>query len=529
MQALHLGFFCTWLVVTAVASNVFAQTSAPAPAQVAKGPADRTSNVEDGWLNERDAQTGQLVATKELLLHPQAEPRPALKHRLIPDEFDRLPGNAAVYYLKALGFIEQESARDKLAQFRKEARSKAEKSGTSVSKVPPYVWLATAPRDLPLAEVREYLSLTQFQPPIIREAALRDRFDMDRNFREVDNPIAYLLPEIQNLRELARTQSIRCRLAIAEDRVDDAIAILGQQFALARHVGQDEFLVSSLVGIATSSIAWNDATYLLQHPKAPNLYWALAAMPTPLVDLRHSMSVERQFFYQQLKVLREVDETPRPAGYWQDFLDRFVEQLGDLTQELNLPSVLRDKELARASIVGLVAAAYPGARDYLIQEEHLPREQVDAYPTAQVVFLAMVRYHDKWQDEVFKWMHLPVWQVRSKANSQTMEAAMHAEGEKYGWYTAPTRLMLPAIQAARTAEARCDQGIAMLQTVEAIRMYAAAHEGQLPPSLDALPVPAPIEPFTGKTIDYELLGDRAMLNGHSLPGIRYRFVLRIAK
>jgi hypothetical protein len=356
-------------VATAVASNVLAQASAPFSAlQGAEGAVASPSYVEDGWLHERNAQTGQLVATKELVLHPQAEPRPALKHRLIPDEFARLPGNAAVHYLKALGFLEQELPRDKLAQFRKEARSKAEKAGTPSNKFPPHVWLSTAPRDLPLAEVREYLSLTQFQPPIIREAALRDRFDMDRNFRDVDNPIAYLLPEIQNLRELARTQSVRCRLAIAEDRVDDAIAILGQQFALARHLGQDEFLVSNLVGMAISSIAWNDATYLLQHPKAPNLYWALAAMPTPLVDIRHSMSVERQFFFQQLKVLREVDETPRPAGYWQEFIDRFG-QMSYLT-ELNLPSVLRDKELARASMVGLIAAAYPGARDFLIQEEH---------------------------------------------------------------------------------------------------------------------------------------------------------------
>jgi hypothetical protein len=529
MYAFHLGFFCTWLVATAVASNVLAQANPPFSAlQAAEGSAS-TSHVEDGWLHERDAQTGLLVTTKELVLHPQAEPRPALKHRLIPDEFDRLPGNAGVYYLKALGFLEQDSARDKLTQTLKEARSKAEKTGTPVQKVPPYVWLTTAPRDLPLAEVKEYLSLTRFQPEMIRDAALRDRFDMDRNFREVDNPIAYLLPEVQNLRELARTQSVRCRLAIAEDRVDDAIAILGQQFAMARHLGQDEFLISSLVGIAISSIAWNDATYLVQHPKAPNLYWALAAMPTPLVDLRHSMAVERQFFYQQLKVLREVDETPRPAGYWQEFLDRFVEQMNYLMSELNLPSVLRDQELARTTMVGLIAAAYPGARDYLIQEEHLPREQVDAYPTAQVVFLAMVRYHEKWQDEVFKWMYLPVWQVRSKANSGTVDAAMHAEGDKYGWYTMPTRVLLPAIRAARTAEARCDQGIAMLRTVEAIRMYAAAHEGQLPPSLDALPVPAPIEPFTGKTIDYEVFGDRAVLSGHSLPGIRYRFVLRIAK
>jgi hypothetical protein len=89
-------------------------------------------------------------------------------------------------------------------------------------------------------------------------------------------------------------------------------------------------------------------------------------------------------------------------------------------------------------------------------------------------------------------------------------------------------LLLPAVLAARTAEARCDQTIALLRTVEAVRMYAATSDGQLPPTLDDLPVPAPLEPFTGKPVDYEFLGDRAVLNGHALPGMRYRLVLRLA-
>lgn len=72
------------------------------------------------------------------------------------------------------------------------------------------------------------------------------------------------------------------------------------------------------------------------------------------------------------------------------------------------------------------------------------------------------------------------------------------------------------------------QTIALLETVEGVRMYAAAHNGKLPPSLAALPVPAPVDPFTGQPIDYEVLGDRAVLNGHSLPGLRYRLVLRVA-
>jgi len=481
---------------------------------------------EDGWIVERDEQTGIRVQTMEMTLHAKAEPRPALKYRLIPDDFEMLDGNAYIYYLKANGFFEQRSARERLIQIWREASARAEKEGKQYHQVPPAVWGSTPPDELPLDEVKEYLRLTSFQTQFLREAAQRDRFDADRNLREADDLIGYLLPEIQSMREVARTQTLRCRVAIAEGRIDDAIEITGQQFAMARHMGHDDFLVSNLVGIAIAGIAWNDALYLVQHPETPNLYWALASMPRPLVDLRHSLDVERKFLYLQVKVLQEVDEMPRPVGYWQDFLDRLLGQFGHLASEFGFGSLDDDPQLDRTKLVAFIAAAYPGARDYLIDECNLPRDQVEAYPTAQVVALAAVRFYDQCRDDYFKWTHLPYWQARDKG--RRVDDAMRAASKRYGLCTAPAMLLLPAIRAACTAEARCEQTIALLQTVEAIRMYGAA-DGMLPRSLDDLPVPAPVEPFTGQPIDYECLGSRAVLSGHSLPGLRYRLVLRLAK
>lgn len=489
-----------------------------------------TPRKEDEWMYNSDEQPGIVVATKELTLYPCAEPKPALKYRFLPDNFSAVQGNAAIFYLKASGFLEQNLARDKLSEYWRDARAKAAQEGKEFIQEPPYVWLDTPPDALPLKEVKEYLVWTSFQPPILREGAQRDRFDMDRHFRDVEDPVAYLLPEIQGLPEIARTQSLRCRVAIAEDRIDDAMEIIGQQFAMARHLGQDDFLVSNLFGLAIAGIAWNDLLYVVQHPKAPNLYWALAAMPSPLVDMRQrAMDVERQFLYQQLKVLKEVDETPRPPGYWQEFIDRLIKQTGHLAGELNLPAGTDDPESARAAMVGFVAAAYPGAKDYLLNEQKLPPDQVEAYPTAQVVFLAVVRFYDQWRDEVFKWTFLPYWQARSKETASDEEQALRAAGNRYGWCSAPTVMLLPAVSAARTAEASGDQRIALAQTVEAVRMYAATHNGQLPPSLDVLSVPAPIEPFTGQPIEYERKGDLAVVNGHVRPGMRYRLILRIAK
>jgi len=489
---------------------------------------------EGGWLREKDARTGIYVQTREMVLHPRDEPRPALKYQLLPDDFDMLEGNAAIYYLKAMGFLEQNPARDRLRDFFAEAEERARKEKKSFGELPPYGWLSMAPAELPLGEVKKFLGLTSFQPQFLKEAARRRWFDMDRNLPDAEDPIGYLLPEVQSMRELARMQTLRCKVAIAEGRIDDAIAILGQQYALARHLGQDDFLVSTLVGIACAGIAWDDALYLVQHPGAPNLYWAFASLPRPLVDIRHTMAVERQFLYLQFKVLREVNETPRPAGYWQDFLDRLVPQIGSLAGDLGVPwlgtpraarpHAESDSEAARAMLVAFVAAAYPGAKRYLIEERGLPRAQVAAYPTAQVVFLAMVRYYDEARDDNVKWSHLPYWEAQRKIGKTT-----NAKAARVGWAAMPAELLLSAFAAVQTAVARTEQQLALVQTVEAIRMYGAAHEGKLPATLDDLPVPAPLEPFTGKPLDYQYHGEHAVLNGHDMPGIRYRLILRFAK
>lgn len=479
---------------------------------------------EGGWTLVRDEASGVQTQTMEMTLTPRAEPRPALKYQLLPDAFDMLDGNAAIYYLKAMGFLEQQAAHNALQEFHKAAEERANRENTQWSEVPPGVWFSMKPEELPLEEVKKYLVFTSFQPRFLEEAVRRDRFNMDRHFREEEDPIAYLLPEIQAMRELARTQSLRCKVAIAEGRLDEALAILGQQYALARHLGQDEFLVSNLVGIACAGIAWSDFLYLMQHPDAPNYYWAVAALPRPLLDMRYSLAVERRFLYLQLKVLREVDETPRPAGYWQDFLDRLVPQLGYLAQNLGLPA--ENPEATRAMLVGYIAAAYPGAKRCLIEECGLPREQVEAYPTAQVVFLAIVRFADEAWDESFKWTLLPYWQAEASSKRRSDEEGFRTKWDRVGFAGALPGMLLPAIHAARMAGSRAEQQLCLIQTVEAIRIYGAANAGKLPATLDELPVPAPLDPATGKLLEYQLEGDRATLTGHEWPGLRYRLVLR---
>ena len=511
--------------------RLFVRTLAILPTAFLSLYAERAYSDEptrDGiWLIQTDREFGHMVRTAELILTPKAESKPALKHRFIPDDFDLQEGNAAIFYLKAMGFLEQDSARNQLREIRLKARKLAEAKGEDPNNAPPFSWQEMQPKDLPIEEVKQYLSLLSFQPRDLAEAARRRSFSLDRNIRQVASPIGVLLPEIQYMRELARNQRLRCGLAIAERRVDDAIAILGQQYAMANHLGRDEFLVSNLVGAAVAGIAFEDALYLLESPNTPNLYWAFASLPNPIIDMKLALAFERQVLFEEVKMLREVDEAHRNAGYWHDFIERIVPQFQSLDL-LVANSAQRDPENLRAILIATIGASYPGAKRYLIEEVGLDRERVASYTSAQTYFLAMKRFYEQARDEHFKWNATPFPNAVLNNRFRDLDERTKADCDRIGWSSLPTSMFLPGFGAARNVQQRCQQSIAMLQTVEAIRMYGGANGGKLPSSLENLTVPAPPDPFTGKPFLYEVSGDKAVLTGHRMPGLQYRIVLRFA-
>ena len=80
---------------------------------------------------------------------------------------------------------------------------------------------------------------------------------------------------------------------------------------------------------------------------------------------------------------------------------------------------------------------------------------------------------------------------------------------------------LPAIQKVVAASVRLERRVAALRCVEAVRLYAAGHEGKLPATLDAIPeVSIPIDPMTGKAFTYRVSGDRATLSAPAPQGER---------
>ena len=311
------------------------------------------------------------------------------------------------------------------------------------------------------------------------------------------------------MRDFGRVLALKARLQIADGRLDDALGTIQTGYALARDVAQGQTLINALVGMAISATMDNRLEELIQQPGAPNLYWALTALPKPLIDPRPGMEMEMNMVYLAFPELRDIETRQRSPEEWRELMNKLGSRLSEWSGMLdNKPSV-------PLMFTAMALAGYPEAKRSLIARGRTPAE-VEAMPVAQVVAIHTVSVYNEYRDEIFKWFYVPYWQSREGIREAERELQTGARGREIIPFA---RLLLPAIAQVNLAVAKCDRRIAALRTIEALRMYAAAHHGTLPAKLaDVTQAPAPADPITGQPFAYHLQGDTAILEGFAPSG-----------
>jgi hypothetical protein len=416
----------------------------------------------------------------------------ALKYALLPDSLDLKPGNAAPLWLRA-----GQSARQT-------SREVAQKDPKALDKE--HEWSSTTPlKDFPRAEVRAALDRYRTALLLADRAARFQRCDWERppltiQYLQED----LLLDDVQSVRNLANLLSLRCRLELADCQFDKATYTLQTGFALARDVGDGADLVlHDLVGIAIQAIMFTRVEEFLQQPGAPNLYWALTTLPSPLIDVRQAMRNEMGTLYRSFPGLRNLEDRKMNAAQVEALIEEVMNGIGSN----NLPEM--EGLLNKAGLTAAAAKVYPEAKKYFLDRGR-SEDQLKAMPQLQVVLAYYMSQYDCYRDEVIKWLRLPPWQARP--------GLVQAEKElKASPQTLPNvllRLLMPALLKVHEAHVRTERYVAGLRCAEAVRLYAAAHEGKLPAKLaDVTEVPLPIDPMTGKGFDdfYKLEGDKAVL------------------
>jgi hypothetical protein len=423
-------------------------------------PADETAGIPETLIR--------------LTVQPAAAPKPALRYVLLPELKEMNPGNPIQNYLKC--FMDEQKF-----FFDKEAFQRREKL------------LAMPLKELPARELQGYGGFALSQAD---RAARLDNPDWQFLLTLRAEGIYAVIPDVQQLRPLASALKVRLRAEVALARFDDALRTAKTMFAMSRHLGEHPTFVGNLVGMVIAHSAIGPLEEMLEQPGCPNLYWALTNLPIPLVSLERGSQGERMGIIQWM--FRDLDDSaPMSADRVNSFI-AYMDKLLDREFPLKLAGGLRAWLVARTKDDGMVGAA----RQRLV-EVGLSEAQVRRFPADQVMLLDAKRELEVRFDSAMKTIKLPVWQSEAVGNryKPTREPALFADE------------FVPAVDQVVRSRGRLEQRIALLRHVEALRLYAAEHNGSLPTKLSDLTVPLPDDPFTGKPFRYEVIGVTAHLRG----------------
>ena len=467
-----------------------------AGAQVVLGPKGPVNPEKKQDPDRRNRNAPKLF---RLTVDPAPELVPALKHTLLPRFLDLKAGNAVPYYYRAL-----------LAY--KEATQQREKGHWES-----YEKLIEAPvSQFAKEEAQRFLRGYERAFEELKTATHRERCDWDWRMRDLKGTGVYsfVLSEMQDSRFLARLLALKARLAIAENRYEDAIRTLRDGYKMARDVARPPTLINDLIGMIIADSLNEQIRALIDAPGSPNFYWALTELSEPFLDLRSALQLEMAVPIMTFPFLRDAETTQRSADEWRRILGAAVQELTNLGGEL-APNARDSMNLStQLATTAWMLKGYPRAKRELIGSGYT-REQIEKMPVGQVIAIHEANAYAVMSQEMMKWSLLPFPQ----ALEQTERSKRKLRDEGYFGRAGATReilpigaVLLPSTFNVTVFAARLSGRLAGLRVVEAIRMYAAAHDGRLPQSLDVITeVPVPRNPMTGQPFPYRLEGERAVL------------------
>jgi hypothetical protein len=415
-----------------------------------------------------------------LVVSPAAEPVPALKYRLLPTLAEQTPGNAALEYSQAVN-------RD-MPRF---DQNKVNRWGS---------WLDLPPDRLPVKELETELASYARAIRDLERASRREVCDWQLPISR--DGFSTNLDDFQNLRIPVRMLALKARLQIARGDLDGALSTIATTFKVSHDCNQGRLFITSLIACAIAGINSDSVQSFVQQPQAPNLYWALTDLPSPLVECREAVNVEAMavdYEFPQLAVFRSRRLGAEEARHQSDeLLTRWFRDTK------TFEGGFKTLEDARAKF----ASAARAANDkQALLDSGWSKADVAAMAPEQIAWLISDRHWRICRDELVKWAGVPAPQALAgtQRSQERFKEFLSAETNPLADFELvkfmPTSALLGAV-------ARRDRVIACLRVIEALRMHAATHEGKLPSSLEAIEaVPIPVDAYSGKPFVYHLNAD----------------------
>jgi hypothetical protein len=444
------------------------------------------------------AVEGQDMGPIKLTLTANPPPTPALRFALLPELRDQIPGNAAPLYRKAGELLnkiganaaERNSVRDLLFQ-----------------------WESVPPDQLPRDDVRKALALYKESLAVLDMATRAEFCNWEFAQRLREQGVNTLLPEIQQIREAGTVLCVKALLELADDQPDLALNTLRSAFALAKHVGDAPVLICHFVGRAIAARVNSVLVLVIAHPKTPNLFWSLQSLPQPFLDLRKAFEGERLAVYGTFPGSLEVANNLEAGPLTPEQITKIIHTAKGL-REPGLPEFAWRILLAR----NILANNQTAKKDLIAAGR--PREKVEQWPHVQVALMQAFGEFDQFIDEMHRCQTLPFWEAAPALEQlenriRTSRSVVTLLGPAFPLVPQ----FLPSTTRVIQIRAGLERQFAALRCLEAIRLYAAEHKGQLPANLAEIKdTPIPVCPVTGRPFDYRKTGDdQAVLKAPPVP------------
>lgn len=419
------------------------------------------------------------IISQPVSVQPAAEPVPALRYQFQLPKWNRKAGSALMHYNRAqILFLQIPKEKQHLWQTW---------SGDDIT-----------PTDQELADAVTALKSVYDE---LHSLAVSEDMTWDHRLRDLRGPAvyAYTLPDVQEIRSMARLLRIRIRHQVKQGDFDGAVSSVGDGLRLAEFVGQGETLIQKLVGIACASIMRDGIREIITTPGSPNLYWALAGIPRPPIDVSESVLWELNNIHKVLPVLNDAE-----SGNWSeaDASTKWSAAVADLNA---LSSGILDGPEANVALAIASVTFADQARQRLLQNG-FDRKRLERLPALQIVLIDASQELRRIADEMGKGHLLPANIARPVLQREEDEFRLWQKDNRMRSVgSIIASLLFPAVRQAKEAETRTLMTFNRLMTLEALRMYAAEHDGKLPESLEELStVPALPDPYTGQPFKYEV-------------------------
>ena len=411
---------------------------------------------------------------------PRAIEGPILKYRFLPREDELKPGNAVPILLRLPW----------------EQRNWMEKVYPNLQN-----W-----EDVTLTDPKwkEYSDIPPRFFDEMKRAAYRRDAGWEYPIGEVP-AMTILLPDVQGLRAfLGYGLSSRAKYHLSRSELEEALEVIKVGIANSRHIAGTPFVVNQLVAAAIQRTMFDRTLDLISQPKSPNLYWGLSAIPKGILSLERTADIEGQMLSLTFPFIKDLDKT-RDSREWKKLFDQQLNQMA-ITMGLVVPKEEAGKKQA-------FAEAERVARRELVKMPGYSQEKVAQMTMEEAVLRWYVFNHLNLDARYNAYSVLPPREAIPqlvKLNKDANEFYSHLNYKFFDFFKNPLFNYLSLNGIYRK--------IQMIRVIEAVRHYAATHDGMFPDKLeDITDIPVPLDPLTDKAFVWKVKGGQATLSPPDLP------------